>query len=99
MRTAAPPGRVLTLAPLTALEAGLPIYPEFSTGPFAWRVARFVAPERRARLRLVSPDELESYLSHDPPAVILLGEDRKGEKLFAAYAAAHGYLLRPFDAA
>ena len=98
MRTAAPPGRALTLAPIQALEAGLPIYPAFSTGPFAWRVARFVAPERRARLRLVSPDELEGYLRADPPAAILLGEDKKGEKLFAAYAAAHGYLRRPFDA-
>ena len=98
LRTAAPPDRVLTLAPLAAIEAGCAIYPAFSTGPFAWRVARFVAPERRARLHLVSPDELESYLIPDPPAAILLGDDRKGEKLFAAYAAAHGYLLRPFNA-
>ena len=92
LRAAVPPGRVLTLAPLHALEAGCKIYPAFSTGPFAWRVARFVAPERRAALRLVSPDELADYLRPDPPAAILLGEDPKGEKLFTAYAAAHGYL-------
>ena len=98
MRLAAPPGRVLTLAPVPALEAGFAIYPAFSTGPFAWRVARFVAPERRARLHLVSPDELKSYLIPDPPAAILLGDDKRGEKLFTAYAAAHGYLPRPFDA-
>ena len=95
MRAAATPGRVLTLAPLSAIEAGYAIYPAFSTGPFAWRVARFVAPERRARLRLVSPDELESYLRGDPPAALLLGEDKKGEKPFAAYAATHGYLPAP----
>ena len=97
MRAAAPPGRVLTLAPLAALEAGYAIYPAFSTGPFAWRVARFVAPERRARLRLVSPDELEGYLRDDPPAAILLGDDKKGEKPLAAYAAAHGYLRQPLS--
>ena len=98
LRLAVPPGRVLTLAPVPALEAGFPVYPAFSTGPFAWRVARFVAPGRRARLGLVSPDELEDYLRADPPAAILLGEDEKGEKLFAAYATAHGYLPAPPDA-
>ena len=94
----APPGRVLTLAPLPALEAGFAIYPAFSTGPFAWRVARFVAPERRARLHLVSPDELESYLRGDPPAALLLGYEKKSEKLLATYATTHGYLQRPFTA-
>jgi len=35
-------GAVLTLSPLYAIESGLPIYKEFITGPFAWRVSHLV---------------------------------------------------------
>jgi hypothetical protein len=96
LRDAVRPGRVLTLAPLDALEAGLGIYPAFSTGPFAWRVAPFVPAERRSRLRIVSREELETYLRDQPPTAILLGYEKKGEEALAAYAAAHGYQPQPF---
>ena len=42
-------GPVATLSPLYPLQAGLPIYPEFASGPFAWRVAGHIAPGLRAR--------------------------------------------------
>lgn len=85
-------GKVLTLAPLWVLEGGGRIYPEFATGPFAWRSAEFADPERRRRLKLVAPADLETMLGDDPPAAILTGvEDEKLEKPFVAYAVAHGY--------
>ncbi len=90
------PGRVLTLAPLAALEAGFGIYPAFSTGPFAWRVAPFVPADRRSRLHIVSKEELETYLRDQPPTAILLGHEKKGEEPLAAYAADHGYLPQAF---
>lgn len=89
-------GRILTLAPVSALEAGLNIYPAFSTGPFGWRVASFIPPDKRVRLRLVSPGELENYLRDDLPRAILLGYE-KGEEPLAAYAVAHGYIAQPLD--
>jgi hypothetical protein len=92
----APPGRVLTLAPLPVLEAGFKVYPAFSTGPFAWRVASFVGAEKRSRLHIVSQDELETYLRNDPPAAILLGYEKKGEEPLAEYARAHGYHSQSF---
>jgi hypothetical protein len=90
------PGRILTLAPTHPVEAGFDIYPAFSTGPFAFRVAPYIAAERRPRLRIVGPDELESYLSSDPPAAILLGYEEDGEEPLADYAKRHGYTRQRF---
>ena len=85
-------GKVLTLAPAWPLEAGLSIYPEFATGPFAWRSARFVSPERRKRFKLVAPADLESFLQMDPPAAILTGvEDKELEGPLLQYASEHSY--------
>ncbi len=92
IRAQVPAGKVLTLAPTAVLEGGLKIYPEFATGPFAWRSARFAAPESRQRLKLVAPDDLEVLLERDPPAAILTGvEDDDLEEPFVAYARAHGF--------
>lgn len=96
LREKALPGRILTLAPLHPLEAAFNIYPAFATGPFAWRVAPFVAAEKRSRLRIVSENELESYLRDEPPTAILLGYEKKIEEPLAAYATAHGYVAQPF---
>ncbi len=88
----APNGKVLTLAPTWVLEGGGRIYPEFATGPFAWRSAEFAEPERRRRLKLVAPADLEAFLQNDPPAAILTGvEAEKLEKPLLAYAQAHGF--------
>jgi 4-amino-4-deoxy-L-arabinose transferase-like glycosyltransferase len=90
------PGRVLTLAPLHALEAGFKIYPPFSTGSFAWRVAPYIAAERRHRLRIVSEAELESFLRDEPPTAIILGYEKEGEEALAAYATSHGFHPQAF---
>src|SRR6185369_10049608 len=66
-------GKVLTLAPAWPIEAGLRIYPEFATGPFAWRSAHHLAAEKRREFRMVGPDDLADFLQSDPPAAILTG--------------------------
>lgn len=91
-----PRGRVLTLAPLFPLEAGLEIYPAFATGPFAWRTAPFIAPGERAIFGFVGPADLEGYLVGDPPAAILTGfEHREFEQPLRRYAGRHGYISHP----
>lgn len=86
-------GRVLTLAPAWVIAGGLSVYPEFATGPFAWRSAPFIDPERRKRLQMVAPADLESFLAPQPPAAILTGvEDDELEAPLIAYAKAHDYL-------
>ena len=87
-----PSGPLLTLAPIYPMEAGLKTYPEFSTGPFAWKSARFVAPARRPAFHLIAPDDLESLLTAQPPGGILTGvEDRALEKPLLEYSRAHQF--------
>lgn len=89
-------GRVLTLAPTVPLEGGLSIYPSFATGPFAWRVAPFVAASRRKELGIISQDELEDFLTANPPQAILTGyEKERWEKPLVEYAQSHGYEAVP----
>jgi len=88
-------GKILTLAPTYPLLGGFDIYPEFATGPFAWRSAQLVPTDRRYRLHLIAPDDLEGFLASDPPAGILTGYEDDGdlEKPFLEYAKRHGYRL------
>jgi 4-amino-4-deoxy-L-arabinose transferase-like glycosyltransferase len=88
-------GKVLTLAPAVPLAAGATIYPEFATGPFAWRTAHLVPSERRRRLHLIAPEDLAEFLAKDPPAGIVVGyEEEALEKPFLDYAQQHGYKRR-----
>ena len=83
---------VLTLAPTLALAAKCRIYPEFATGPFAWRSAEYVSPPRRAALRMVAPEDLASFLKSRPPAGILTNvEDEDLEKPFVDWARQQGW--------
>jgi hypothetical protein len=85
-------GKVLTLAPAWPIEAGLRIYPEFASGPFAWRSAPYLAPEQRRKFRMIAPSDLPALLENDAPAAILTGfEDRPLEKPLFQFAERHGY--------
>jgi len=85
-------GKVLTLAPAWPIEAGLRIYPEFATGPFAWRSAHHLAAEKRREFRMVGPDDLPDFLQTDPPAAILTGfETAELEAPLIRFAAEHAY--------
>ena len=88
-------GRILTLAPIHALEGGLPIYPEFVTGPLAWRVAPLVTPTERARFGLVTAPELAARLAAQPPRAVLAGfeeDDAELEAVLLAYAHEHDFV-------
>ena len=91
LRAKVPRGRVLTLAPLYPLEGGLSIYPAFSTGPFAWRLAPFVEPAKAARLGLMTPHTIASALDADAPSAILLHIEPDREIDLRLYAERHGY--------
>ena len=93
-----PRGKVLTIAPAFPLAGHVPIYPEFATGPFAWRTAHLVPVKRRARLHLIAPADLEEFLAADPPAGILTGFEDDGdmEMPLIEYAQRHGYTLTEF---
>jgi hypothetical protein len=84
-------GKVLTLCPTYPLEAGLRIYPEFASGPFAFRVAHLLTPEERRARRMVAPADLEDFLASQPPAAILTGPEKELDHHLATYAQVHGY--------
>ena len=88
-------GRILTLAPIHALEGGLSTYPEFVTGPLAWRVAPLVTPAERARFGLVTAPELATRLAEQPPRAVLAGfeeDDAELEAVLLAYAHEHDFV-------
>lgn len=97
MRLRVDGGRVLTLAPIVALEGGLSIYPALSTGPFAWRIAPYVQADKAARLGIVTPATLGSLLEASPPAAVLLVSGKAGEEPLAEYARGHGYRFVPTE--
>lgn len=86
-------GPIATLSPLYPLAAGLPIYPEFSAGPFAYRVAIYTSPELRALYSMAGAEDLPALFDATPPAAILTGFDPVLEAPFEDYARAHGYTL------
>ena len=80
------PGPILTFSPTAALEGGRAIYPAFTTGPFAWRVAHLVPPEQRKKLRMIAPDDLVPLLETSPPAACLTGMEEKFDEAIVDWA-------------
>ena len=89
-------GRVLTLAPIIPLEAGLDIIPGFVTGPFAWRVSGHMPEKTRAQMRVMSTNHMIQLFKDNQPEIILTGyEDARLEKMFFEYAKELGYYSMP----
>ncbi|MEM7536099.1 MAG: hypothetical protein AAF639_28210 [Chloroflexota bacterium] len=89
---------VLTLSPIYALEAGLPIYPEFATGPFAWRVAHLMSHERRTQLHIIGANDLNQLVEGASPSVLLTSfdnDDHEQESALFDYAQRNHYTPIP----
>lgn len=96
MQAAGLEGPVATLSPIPVLEAGLPIYPELSAGPFFYRTADRLPVAALRALHAVGRRDLPALLAERPPAAILLG--REGavlEQGLLDYALAHGFIEKP----
>jgi hypothetical protein len=86
-------GQIATLSPIVALEGDLPVYREFSAGPFVYRVADYLPQSDRRWFRTTSPRELNAFLDRNPPSAIVVGREPEFDGAFSAYARAHGYLV------
>jgi len=102
IKQALPEGKVLTLAPIFPLEAGLDTYEMFAVGPLVWRSAHILSAEKRQEYGIIAYTDLDQYLENQPPDAFLLGvEDRYDgfwiynpgglEVPLQEYAEAHGY--------
>lgn len=69
------PKRILTLAPLLALEGGAQIYPELSCGSVVYRIGDELSPEVRATARVAGLESLTHILAATPPDAILVGTE------------------------
>jgi hypothetical protein len=70
-------GKVLTLSPIYAVEAGLPIYNEFVTGPFAWRVSHLISADEAAARHWPYAPAIGELLRNDPPMAVLTGAENE----------------------
>jgi hypothetical protein len=88
-------GKLATLQPLYATEAGLPFYLEFASGPFLFNVGELMSAKQRRATIGTSYSTVGQLFDSDPPAAILLGlydDPREGlEAPLWEYAADHGY--------
>lgn len=102
LKQALPEGKVLTLAPIFPLEAGLDTYEMFAVGPLVWRSAHILSEAKRQEYGIIALTDLDQYLQSQPPDALLLGlEDRYDgfwmdnpsglEVPFQVYAETHGY--------
>jgi 4-amino-4-deoxy-L-arabinose transferase-like glycosyltransferase len=86
--------RVLTLAPLFALEAGLGIYPELASGPFVYRVSHLMPHKVDDPLVALGPDDLQATMTAVRPRAILLAAN-EGELNTPLAEAASRFGFRP----
>lgn len=70
-------GTVLTLSPLYAIESGLPIYKEFVTGPFAWRVSHLLPEEEAVNRGMPLRSRIKPFLKEKRPLAILTGKENE----------------------
>ncbi len=70
-----PPKRILTLAPLLALEGGAQIYPELSCGSVVYRVGDQLSPKIRATARVAGFQSVKEMLNDTPADAILVGTE------------------------
>ena len=66
-------GKVATLSPLYAIEAGLKIYDELSTGPFTYLSGDLLTAEQRKKYKITSPNSISKMFEDDPPIAIFVG--------------------------
>jgi hypothetical protein len=84
-------GKVATLSPILAWEAGMPTYRELATGSFLFRVGDLLDEEDRKRFVGSSPGSLAALLAADPPAAIVVGFEASLDRAFTAFAREHNY--------
>jgi 4-amino-4-deoxy-L-arabinose transferase-like glycosyltransferase len=67
------PKRILTFAPLLALEGGGEIYNELSAGAIIYRIADSLSPDERRITHTAGPKSLLELLEKNPPSAVILG--------------------------
>ena len=67
---------ILTLSPIYAINAGLSVYSEFTTGPFAWIVSHLIPPDEARKQNLPLKSDIDTFISNNNPGAILTGQEK-----------------------
>jgi hypothetical protein len=84
-----PTGRedlVATLSPLYAIESRLPIYVQFASGPFLYRVGDLLSPQELETFRGASSNRVIEMFEKKPPFAIIVGAENVLDAPLRAYA-------------
>jgi hypothetical protein len=68
-------GPVLTLSPLYAIEGGSTIYPQFSAGPFVYRIADDLSEKAKQYIRTAGMSDLKQLIESSKPSAVILGTE------------------------
>ena len=71
------PKKILTLAPLFALEGGCEIYTELSCGPIVYRIGDRLSAWNREITRTVGPKGLAELVEKEPPSAVIVNVEMK----------------------
>lgn len=66
-------GPVLTLLPAVAIDGGLEVYPQLTTGNFFYTIADDLPAATRRKLNIVGLKSLDTLLQNQAPAAVLVG--------------------------
>ncbi len=83
--------KIATLSPLYAIEANLSIYPQFSTGPFLYRISDLLTPEQRNHFVGTSQKSVSDLLNAEPPAAIIAGFEGDLDEPLIEYGKSNDY--------
>ena len=70
-------GPILTLAPLYAIEGGSQIYPQFSAGPFVYRIADRLSDSQKHIVGAAGAADLNDLINRQLPSAVVLGTEPK----------------------
>lgn len=68
-------GPVLTLSPLYAIEGGRNILPQFSAGPFVYRIADRLSPKQKQIVHAAGPVDIEKLMRDSKPCAVIVGKE------------------------
>ncbi len=88
---------VATLSPLYAIESRLPIYVQFASGPFLYRVGDLLSTQELNTLRGVSPTRVKELFEKKPPFAIIVGAEDVLDAPLRAYAEEKQFLKVKVD--
>lgn len=91
-------GKLFTFLPIYPIEGGVPVYAEFATGEFAYRIWPHLTPELEQHYMTTRAADIAALFAADPPDGLLLGFFADLEGPMLQFAQQNTYQIAPdFD--